>query len=84
MSEYHLYWPGSFVLTCSSFTPVPIYTEASTFAKPTVLPTEKFENPPLSICSIDHLPSLLPREASEVCVPQPGRESDSPLCSASI
>ncbi|KAH8899375.1 Formate/glycerate dehydrogenase catalytic domain-like protein [Thozetella sp. PMI_491] len=51
--------------TTNPFTPVPIYTESSTFAKPTVLPNEKFENPPLAICSIDHLPSLLPREASE-------------------
>ncbi|CRK22973.1 hypothetical protein BN1723_012851 [Verticillium longisporum] len=44
--------------------PVPIYTVATTFDKPTV-PVEGLENPPLSVISIDHLPSLLPREASE-------------------
>ncbi|KAG7121860.1 hypothetical protein HYQ45_014272 [Verticillium longisporum] len=43
---------------------LPIYTVATTFDKPTV-PVEGLENPPLSVISIDHLPSLLPREASE-------------------
>ncbi|KAH9906359.1 hypothetical protein F4778DRAFT_769454 [Xylariomycetidae sp. FL2044] len=44
--------------------PVPIYTIATTFDKPTV-PVEGLSDPPLSVISIDHLPSLLPREASE-------------------
>ena len=44
--------------------PIPIYTENSTFDQPT-LPVEGFTNPPLCVISIDHLPSLLPREASE-------------------
>ena len=44
--------------------PIPIYTENSTFDKPT-LPVEGYHDPPLSVISIDHLPSLLPREASE-------------------
>ncbi|KAK8132470.1 hypothetical protein PG999_000643 [Apiospora kogelbergensis] len=44
--------------------PIPIYTIATTFAEPTV-PVEGLQDPPLSVISIDHLPSLLPREASE-------------------
>lgn len=51
--------------TTSPFNPVPIYTVATTFDRPTV-PVEGLKNgPPLSVISIDHLPSLLPREASE-------------------
>lgn len=44
--------------------PVPIYTVATTFDKPTVS-VEVEQGPKLSVISIDHLPSLLPREASE-------------------
>jgi saccharopine dehydrogenase (NAD+, L-lysine forming) len=44
--------------------PVPVYTVATTFDKPTV-PVEVNGEPRLNIISIDHLPSLLPREASE-------------------
>ncbi|OBT86965.1 saccharopine dehydrogenase [Pseudogymnoascus sp. 03VT05] len=44
--------------------PVPVYTVATTFDKPTV-PVEVKQEPKLSVISIDHLPSLLPREASE-------------------
>jgi saccharopine dehydrogenase (NAD+, L-lysine-forming) len=44
--------------------PIPIYTVATTFDKPTV-PVEVNSEPALSVISIDHLPSLLPREASE-------------------
>ena len=40
------------------------YTIATTFDKPTV-PVEVKSEPALSMISIDHLPSLLPREASE-------------------
>ena len=43
---------------------VPIYTVATTFSNPTV-PVEGLEGVPLSVISIDHLPSLLPRESSE-------------------
>ncbi|KUI66553.1 Saccharopine dehydrogenase [NAD(+), L-lysine-forming] [Cytospora mali] len=50
--------------TTNPFNPVPIYTVATTFDKPTV-PVELEQGPPLSVISIDHLPSLLPREASE-------------------
>ncbi|KAK4110458.1 Formate/glycerate dehydrogenase catalytic domain-like protein [Canariomyces notabilis] len=51
--------------TTSPFTPVPIYTVATTFDKPTVPVDGLKTGPPLSVISIDHLPSLLPREASE-------------------
>ena len=50
--------------TTNPHNPIPIYTENSTFDKPT-LPVKGYENPPLTVISIDHLPSLLPREASE-------------------
>lgn len=51
--------------TTNPHNPVPVYTIATTFSEPTVLvPTTA--GPKLSVCSIDHLPSLLPREASEM------------------
>jgi len=48
------------------YNPIPIYTECSTFLNPT-LPVQgvKGDGPPITQISIDHLPSLLPREASE-------------------
>lgn len=50
--------------TTNPHNPVPIYDIATVFNKPTVLvPTTA--GPKLSVISIDHLPSLLPREASE-------------------
>jgi len=51
--------------TTNPFNPIPIYSINTTFPNPTV-PVE-LENgvPPLSVISIDHLPTLLPREASE-------------------
>jgi alanine dehydrogenase len=47
--------------------PVPVYDITTTFDKPTVPVTlpAGFQNPPLSVISIDHLPSLMPRESSE-------------------
>ena len=48
--------------------PIPIYSITTTFDKPTVpvtLPAGT-QGPPLSVISIDHLPSLLPRESSEM------------------
>lgn len=45
--------------------PIPIYTVATTFNEPTVPVEEVKGEPRLSVISIDHLPSLLPREASE-------------------
>ncbi|CAH2353072.1 saccharopine dehydrogenase [NAD(+), L-lysine-forming] [[Candida] railenensis] len=44
--------------------PIPVYDVATTFPNPTVdVPTSN--GPKLSVCAIDHFPSLLPREASE-------------------
>jgi len=52
--------------TTNPFNPIPIYSVNTTFLNPTVL-VDKINpaNPPLSVISIDHLPTLLPREASE-------------------
>ncbi|KAJ3489366.1 hypothetical protein NLJ89_g11535 [Agrocybe chaxingu] len=51
--------------TTNPFNPIPIYNINTTFDKPTV-PVDVGEgNAPLSVVSIDHLPTLLPREASE-------------------
>ncbi|EMC91366.1 hypothetical protein BAUCODRAFT_152629 [Baudoinia panamericana UAMH 10762] len=53
--------------TTNPHNPIPIYDINTTFTEPTVpvhLPAEANELP-LSVISIDHLPSLLPREASE-------------------
>lgn len=44
--------------------PIPVYTVITDFDKPTAL-VETTAGPKLSVCSIDHLPSLVPREASE-------------------
>ena len=46
--------------------PLPVYTKCTTFLRPTI-PVEgvKGDGPLLTQISIDHLPSLLPREASE-------------------
>lgn len=50
--------------TTNPYNPVPVYKITTDFDKPTVLvPTTK--GPKLSVVSIDHLPSLLPRESSE-------------------
>lgn len=48
--------------------PVPIYNITTTFDKPVVPVELALGNPdlPLSVISIDHLPSLLPRESSEM------------------
>ncbi|KAI5833735.1 Formate/glycerate dehydrogenase catalytic domain-like protein [Schizophyllum commune Tattone D] len=45
--------------------PIPIYNINTTFSHPTVPVETGAGNPPLSVISIDHLPTLLPREASE-------------------
>jgi len=44
--------------------PVPIYNKSTTFQHP-LLSIPVKNDPPLSMIAIDHLPSLLPREASE-------------------
>ncbi|RDX56030.1 saccharopine dehydrogenase [Lentinus brumalis] len=63
--------------TTNPHNPIPIYSVNTTFDKPTVpvevgnnviltyLSRRSEGNPPLAMVSIDHLPTLLPREASE-------------------
>lgn len=54
--------------TTNPHNPIPVYDITTTFDKPTVpvkLPSQG-NNQPLSVISIDHLPSLLPRESSEM------------------
>ncbi|KAI0757156.1 saccharopine dehydrogenase [Daedaleopsis nitida] len=51
--------------TTNPHNPIPIYSINTTFAKPTVPVAVGEGNPPLAMVSIDHLPTLLPREASE-------------------
>lgn len=46
--------------------PLPIYTECSTFIQPALPVVVDGDGLPLTQISIDHLPSLLPREASEM------------------
>ncbi|ODV59179.1 saccharopine dehydrogenase [Ascoidea rubescens DSM 1968] len=50
--------------TTNPHNPIPVYTVATVFNKPTVV-VETNKGPKVSVISIDHLPSLLPREASE-------------------
>lgn len=50
--------------TTNPHNPIPIYSINTTFSEPTV-PVEVKSEPALTVISIDHLPSLLPREASE-------------------
>lgn len=50
--------------TTNPHNPIPIYNVNTTFNKPTV-PVAVSGEPPLLVISIDHLPTLLPREASE-------------------
>ncbi|KAF8338130.1 saccharopine dehydrogenase [Cantharellus anzutake] len=51
--------------TTNPFNPIPVYTVNTTFSSPTVPVAVNEGNPALSVISIDHLPTLLPREASE-------------------
>jgi saccharopine dehydrogenase (NAD+, L-lysine-forming) len=56
-----------FILIDCRNNPIPIYSINTIFTAPTVpveLPAGA-GGPPLSVISIDHLPSLLPRESSE-------------------
>ncbi|KAL8769013.1 MAG: hypothetical protein Q9209_004930 [Squamulea sp. 1 TL-2023] len=50
--------------TTNPHNPIPFCNRPTYFDKPTVA-VDSFANPPLSYITIDHLPSLLPREASE-------------------
>ncbi|KAG5945638.1 hypothetical protein E4U59_005370 [Claviceps monticola] len=53
--------------TTNPHNPIPIYSINTTFDSPTVAVNVKDDqnSTPLSVISIDHLPSMLPREASE-------------------
>lgn len=53
--------------TTNPHNPIPIYSINTTFEDPTVpVEVKNDENKtPLSVISIDHLPSMLPREASD-------------------
>ncbi|KAI9820122.1 MAG: Saccharopine dehydrogenase [Thelocarpon impressellum] len=51
--------------TTNPHNPIPIYSVNTTFSSPTVPVDVSGTEPPLSVISIDHLPSMLPREASE-------------------
>lgn len=75
--------------TTNPHNPIPIYTIATVFDKPTV-DVDGVKGSKLSVVSIDHLPSLLPREASEFfsrdLVPSllelPNRETSKVWCKA--
>ncbi|KAJ1550601.1 Saccharopine dehydrogenase, partial [Nowakowskiella sp. JEL0078] len=49
--------------TSNPHNPIPIYHDTTTFDKPVL--TVKTNTTPVDVIAIDHLPSLLPREASE-------------------
>jgi saccharopine dehydrogenase (NAD+, L-lysine forming) len=49
----------------NAYNPVPIYTEYSTFIKPTLPIQLDGDGPELTVVSIDHLPTLVAREASD-------------------
>jgi saccharopine dehydrogenase (NAD+, L-lysine-forming) len=51
--------------TTNPHNPIPIYDINTTFDKPTVDVQVEGDGPKLSVISIDHLPSALPRESSE-------------------
>ncbi|KAF2279409.1 saccharopine dehydrogenase [Westerdykella ornata] len=51
--------------TTNPHNPIPVYNINTTFDKPTVDVPVEGNGPKLSVISIDHLPSALPREASE-------------------
>ncbi|KAJ1919984.1 Saccharopine dehydrogenase [Mycoemilia scoparia] len=47
------------------FNPIPIYNASTTFDNPLLTLSTANKEKPLHVCAIDHLPSMLPREASE-------------------
>ncbi|KAJ2713529.1 Saccharopine dehydrogenase, partial [Coemansia spiralis] len=49
--------------TTNPFNPIPIYSVNTTFDN-ALLDIESKNAKPLQLCSIDHLPTMLPREAS--------------------
>ncbi|KAG8807188.1 Saccharopine dehydrogenase [Serendipita sp. 399] len=51
--------------TTNPFNPIPVYSINTTFDNPTVEVPVPENSTPLCVISIDHLPTLLPRESSE-------------------
>ena len=51
--------------TTNPHNPIPIYSINTTFAHPVVNVETPEGSKPLSVISIDHLPTMLPRESSE-------------------
>jgi len=51
--------------TTNPHNPIPIYSINTTFAHPVVNVETPEGSNPLSVISIDHLPTMLPRESSE-------------------
>ncbi len=51
--------------TTNPHNPIPIYSINTTFAHPVVNVETPGGSKPLSVISIDHLPTMLPRESSE-------------------
>jgi saccharopine dehydrogenase (NAD+, L-lysine forming) len=51
--------------TTNPHNPIPIYSVNTTFARPVVNVETPEGSKPLSVISIDHLPTMLPRESSE-------------------
>ncbi|KAK0611272.1 Saccharopine dehydrogenase [Immersiella caudata] len=45
--------------------PLPVYSQYSSFLNPTISAPVKGDGPELTVVSIDHLPNLIPREASD-------------------
>jgi saccharopine dehydrogenase (NAD+, L-lysine-forming) len=45
--------------------PIPVYSGYSSFDNPTISPSRKLDGPELRIIAIDHLPTMIAREASE-------------------
>lgn len=45
--------------------PIPVYSGYSSFDSPTVAPKAELEGPELRIIAIDHLPTMIAREASD-------------------
>ena len=51
--------------TTNPYNPIPIYSINTTFARPVVKVKTPEGTQPLAVISIDHLPTMLPRESSE-------------------
>ncbi|KAI8816105.1 uncharacterized protein EV422DRAFT_333926 [Fimicolochytrium jonesii] len=52
--------------TTNPHNPIPLYDQSTTFDDPVLTVEFAKPHPPLSVITIDHLPTLVPREASEM------------------